>query len=98
MDATAPVRQLLYDAQIHDYELQGQGPANKVMVPAYFVNYSSVTESAASLYRPLTKKGDPRIWFANYVSIVNPATYLLLLLSTRNFMFLIYLDRKLLQD
>ena len=43
MDATAPIRQLLFDAQVHDYEAQEQGPSNKVLIPAHFVNYSDVT-------------------------------------------------------
>lgn len=53
MDATAPIRQLLFDAQVHDYEVQEQGPSNKVLIPAHFVNYSDVTDSVASLYRPV---------------------------------------------
>lgn len=65
MDAIAPVRQLLLDTQVHNYETQKQGPNNKVLIPAHFVNYSDVTDSVASLYRPETKKGDPRIWFSN---------------------------------
>lgn len=65
MDAIAPVRQLLFDAQVHDYDKQLQGPENKVLVPTHFVNEENLTSSAASLYRPVTKKGDPRIWFSN---------------------------------
>lgn len=65
MDATAPIRQLLLDANVHDYEAQGQGPEHKVLIPAHFVNYNDVTDTVASLYRPVTKNGDPRIWFSN---------------------------------
>lgn len=83
MDATAPIRQLLLDAQVHDYEAQEQGPANKVMVPAYFVNYSDVTESVASLYRPLTKKGDPRIWFANLRKYCEPRNLLAIIVINK---------------
>ena len=49
MGATASVRQLLLDSQVHNYETQGQGPVNKVLIPAHFVNYSDVTDSVASL-------------------------------------------------
>ena len=83
MDATAPIRQLLLNAQVHDYELQGQGPANKVMLPAYFVNYNNVTESVASLYRPVTKKGDPRIWFANLRKYCEPRNLLAIIVINR---------------
>lgn len=85
MDATAPIRQLLLDAQVHDYDAQEQGPANKVIVPAYFVNYNHVTESAVSLYRPVTKKGDPRIWFSNLRKYCEP----------RNLLAIIVIDKKL---
>ncbi len=65
MDAIGDVRILLKEQGIHDYEFQGQGPENKVVVPAYFVMSNGVIETAASLYRPRTKQGDPRIWFSN---------------------------------
>lgn len=76
MDATASVRQLLLDSQVHNYETQGQGPVNKVLIPAHFVNYSDVTDSVASLYRPVTKKGDPRIWFSNLRKYCSPCNLL----------------------
>lgn len=65
MDATAPVRQLLKDAGLHDYAIQGQGPVNKVQIKSYFVSDDELIETKASLYRPQTKQGDPRIWFSD---------------------------------
>ena len=76
MDATAPVRQLLSDSRVHNYETQPQGPINKVMIPTHFVNYDSLTDSIASLYRPFTKKGDPRIWFSNLRKYCAPCNLL----------------------
>ena len=38
MDATAPVRELLRNAGIHDYSMQLQGPDNKVLVETYFLD------------------------------------------------------------
>ena len=78
MDAIAPVRQLLFDAQVHDYDKQLQGPENKVLVPTHFVNEDNLTSSAASLYRPVTKKGDPRIWFSNLRRYCQPCNLLAL--------------------
>lgn len=72
MDATAPVRELLLNTNVHNYEMQLQGPTNKKIVRAYFVGSNGLTESAASLYRPITKKGDPRIWFANLKRYCHP--------------------------
>lgn len=65
MDAIGDVRILLKESGIHDYDLQEQGPQNKVLIPAYFVTSDSIVKTTASLYRPITKKGDPRIWFSN---------------------------------
>jgi hypothetical protein len=63
IDATASVRQFLAHNEIHDFERQKQGTENKVLIPAYFVAPDRLIETKASLYRPVTKKGDPRIWF-----------------------------------
>lgn len=65
MDATSPVRELLRITHLHDYCAQLQGPENKRIIKAYFVTDSDLIETSASLYRPVTKQGDPRIWFSN---------------------------------
>lgn len=83
MDATAPVRQLFLDTQIHNYEVQGQGINNKILIPAHFVNYSDVTDSVASLYRPMTKKGDPRIWFSNLRKYCLPCNLLAIIVINK---------------
>ena len=69
MDATAPVRNFLKEKFIHNYETQKQGPENKIQIAAKLITEEGFISSIASLYRPVTKKGDPRIWFkglANY--------------------------------
>ena len=76
MDATAPVRELLLNSHVHNYEMQLQGPANKKIVPTYFVGSHTLTKTTASLYRPVTKKGDPRIWFSNLKKYCNPCNLL----------------------
>jgi hypothetical protein len=63
MDATAPVRSYLKAKSVHDYEVQKQGPENKIQVTANLIAEDELISSSASLYRPVTKKGDPRIWF-----------------------------------
>ncbi len=81
MDAIGDVRVLLKEAGIHDYELQGQGPANKVMVDSFFVTSTGLIGTAASLYRPVTKKGDPRIWFSNLRQYCSPHNLLALIIN-----------------
>lgn len=72
MDATGSVRSFLKENQIHDYDLQGQGPENKIQINAIIYEDFKITNSTASLYRPQTKKGDPRIWFSGLTKIANP--------------------------
>lgn len=73
LDATAPVRNFLRDRDIHDYELQGQGATEHgVKIEAVLLNECSATHSTASLYRPKTKTGDPRIWFTKLPAYADP--------------------------
>lgn len=72
MDATGSVRAYLKSNQVHDYQLQNQGPENKIQVLSYFISPQGLIKSVASLYRPNTKNGDPRIWFKGLGHYVNP--------------------------
>lgn len=63
MDATGSVRSFLKSKNIHDFETQKQGQESKVMVNSVLLGTDGIVNSVASLYRPNTKKGDPRIWF-----------------------------------
>lgn len=78
MDATSPVRDLLRESEIHDYEQQNQGQEAKVIVNSFFVSDTGMAETTASLYRPVTKKGDPRIWFSNMRRYCSPCNLLAL--------------------
>ena len=63
MDATGSVRNFLKLKKIHDFELQKQGHESKVQFVSKLIDNDKNINSIASLYRPNTKKGDPRIWF-----------------------------------
>ena len=63
MDATGSVRTYLKSKSVHDFDLQKQGPENKIQIPSQLISTDGLVSSVASLYRPVTKKGDPRIWF-----------------------------------
>jgi hypothetical protein len=63
MDATGPVRTYLKSKLVHDYELQMKGPEYKIQFATNFISEERIITSLASFYRPVTKKGDPRIWF-----------------------------------
>jgi len=64
MDATGSVRSYLKDNKIHDYEIQKQGQESKVVLAGLIYEQLSAKKTNVSLYRPNTKKGDPRIWLS----------------------------------
>jgi hypothetical protein len=80
MDATGSVRELFKNTHLHDYEKQGQGPDAKVLIESYFVYADKTRETCASLYRPVTKKGDPRIWFKDLKTYCSPCNLLALII------------------
>ena len=63
MDATGSVRNFLKSKNIHDFGLQNQGQESKVQITSKLIDTDKNINSLASLYRPNTKNGDPRIWF-----------------------------------
>jgi len=69
MDATGSVRNFLKNENIHDYEQQEQGPIYKILIPTVIHTGFEIIKSQASLYRPVTKSGDPRIWFYKMTKI-----------------------------
>jgi MvaI/BcnI restriction endonuclease family protein len=62
LDATHPVRELLIENSIHDFLQQKQGEQNKVISEGVIFDQGIPEKIEISLYRPKTKKGDPRIW------------------------------------
>lgn len=79
MDATGSVRNYLRKNDLHDYALQAQGPDNKINIDALIYESDKVKKSRTSLYRPKTKKGDPRIWFTGLTKHANPNDILALI-------------------
>ncbi len=76
MDATLSFRYFLHETRVHEYSTQKQGPEHKVVVPANFVYADRCIKTSASLYRPNTKKGDPRIWFHKLTRYCKPTDLL----------------------
>ncbi|MCM1452815.1 MAG: MvaI/BcnI family restriction endonuclease [Clostridium sp.] len=62
MDATAPMRAFFLEKGIHNYEEQLQGQEHKRLIKTIILNGYEAKETFTSLYRPVTKKGDPRLW------------------------------------
>ena len=76
MDATISFRAFLKGEGIHEYANQKQGPENKILLPTQFVLPDRLIASQASLYRPKTKQGDPRIWFSGLTRYCQPTDLL----------------------
>jgi hypothetical protein len=72
LDATEPMRLLLSSSKVHDYAAQGQGEGNKRVVEGIIHNELGEETVSISLYRPVTKQGDPRIWFSHFRDHVAP--------------------------
>ncbi|MBQ9693148.1 MAG: MvaI/BcnI restriction endonuclease family protein [Kiritimatiellae bacterium] len=86
MDATLSMRSFLHEAEIHNYATQQQGLEAKAIVSANFVLPDRLVKTSASLYRPITKKGDPRIWFSRLTHYCAP-TDLLAVIALRGELF-----------
>jgi len=69
MDATGSVRTYLKSKSIHNFENQKQGQDYKIQIASQLIFEDKLLSSVASLYRPNTKKGDPRIWFKGLGSL-----------------------------
>ncbi|MCE2724993.1 MAG: MvaI/BcnI family restriction endonuclease [Burkholderiales bacterium] len=66
LDATLPMRTMMRDAGVHDFATQEKGPSNKVVKQAVILSDTGPVANSLSLYRPLTKDGDPRMWFYGF--------------------------------
>lgn len=93
MDATGQVRDFLKRAGIHDFELQPQGQEHKRLIPTQIVTCEGLYRTETSLYRPVTKLGDPRIWvnglksyadFGNVLALVATGDGGLLVINASN--------------
>jgi len=78
MDATAMVRFFLKYSGLHNYNDQKQGPDNKKIIKSYLIHKDYLEETKTSLYRPITKEGDPRIWISKLQQYAKPKDLLVL--------------------
>lgn len=64
LDATTPMRTYFKENGVHDYEYQQQGPEHKVKITTHILSRFKDTLTHTSMYRPVTKDGDPRLWIS----------------------------------
>ncbi|MBT9136330.1 MAG: hypothetical protein DDT34_01404 [Firmicutes bacterium] len=82
MDATSPVRDFLKRAGIHDFDSQPQGQDHKKLVRTTVVTCAGLHRADTSLYRPVTKQGDPRIWISGLKSYASSGNVLALVATS----------------
>lgn len=78
MDATGNVRDFLRNSGLHDYDQQVQGTEHKKTIPTRLVTSTGIVGTQTSLYRPVTKDGDPRIWIYGLKQYAEPGNVLVL--------------------
>lgn len=88
-DATDGLREYLATCGYHDYRLQPQGQDAKVKREAFLVRENSLERTTVSMYRPISKHGDPRIWPGHAVRGYASAFNLLAILVLEDTMYLI---------
>jgi len=72
-DATAPIRDLFKNHGVHNYDLQGQGQKDHgIYITSTIYVDGEALPIPVSIYRPKTKKGDPRMWPQRLKRYANP--------------------------
>ncbi len=72
LDATEPMRHYFKEHGVHDFGSQPQGPDHKRLIPTILYGDEGCSATTTSFYRPVTKKGDPRIWPRNVTKYCEP--------------------------
>lgn len=96
MDATAPIRELFLDTHLHDYEKQAKGQEHKKFIKTYLVEPTSLIKTDTSLYRPITKNGDPRMWIYELKKYCLPCN-LLALVVYENALYVLNLSNPMIE-
>lgn len=92
-DATVPMRAYFKEKGVHDYSAQGQGPAHKIFVEAHIIDGFNDFKTKASMYRPVTKEGDPRICFYGLYSRIKPDDIFAIIAMTPSVLVVIDITR-----
>lgn len=72
LDATTPMRAYFKENGVHDYESQSKGPENKEIIETHILSNFKEIKTQSSLYRPMTKDGDPRLWIYGLKDFTEP--------------------------
>lgn len=97
LDAHEDLRDYFRIAQIHDFRTQIQGAAGKISMPVKIIQATNVINSTMTLYRPMTKFGDPRLWIAKLNRFSQPWN-LIVIAKVNSELFIINISDKTIRN
>lgn len=74
IDASGPLRTILRDNDIVNYDNVLQGTEYKILKDSHVFLNSDIVNMKTSFYRPNTKLGDPRIWIYDFKKYISTGT------------------------
>lgn len=89
MDAHQAFRGYLVDHGVHDFSTQNQGPESKVTVEVTVLGRESASTARMSLYRPMTKSGDPRVWISGLGGHASAGNLIAVLCNPKGSLFVV---------
>lgn len=93
VDAHESIRRFLKSKSLHDFELQKQGPEHKKLIAVKLVLPDRTVDRELSLYRPQTKKGDPRMWVGRLGEYASPFNLIALIVDSAGTIFVVNCSR-----
>lgn len=93
LDATTPMRTYFKENGVHDYEYQQQGPEHKVKITTHILSRFKDTLTHTSMYRPVTKDGDPRLWISGLNKFTEADDILAIIAANPHELFVINITR-----
>jgi hypothetical protein len=84
IDAIFSVRAYFKENSLHNYYEQKLGEQHKVIIDTQILTPEKIFKTKTSLYRPQTKKGDPRIWIYDLKKYVKPDDEIILIIKKTN--------------
>ena len=83
IDAIFSIRAYFKENSLHDYHEQKLGERHKVIINTQILTSEKIIKTKTSLYRPETKKGDPRIWVYDLKKYAKPDDEIILIINNK---------------
>lgn len=93
IDAHEGIRRFLKSKSLHDFNSQGRGTDHKKLLPVKLILPDRTVDRQLSLYRPQTKKGDPRMWVGRLGEYALPFNLMALVVDSVGTIYVINCSR-----